>query len=69
MAGKQQAKKLSPRETEVLACFATLQLKEIAIKLFISYETVRTHLKNCVIKLNAKNPRHAILLAAHEGLI
>jgi DNA-binding NarL/FixJ family response regulator len=66
---KQQKESLSPREVEVLKLFVLLQKKQIATKLFIDYETVKTHIKNCVIKLNAKQPRHAIYIAKERGLI
>ena len=46
----------SKRERQVLHLIADeLTTKEIASTLFISYETVQTHRKNLLIKLNAKN--------------
>lgn len=46
----------SKREKEVLHLIADeLTTKEIAKQLYISYETVQTHRKNLLLKLNAKN--------------
>ncbi len=46
----------SKRERQVLHLIADeLTTKEIASMLFISYETVQTHRKNLLIKLNARN--------------
>ena len=48
--------KLSKREIEVLECIATGQTtQEIADHLFISKNTVETHRKNLLFKLQAKN--------------
>ena len=48
--------KLSIREIEVLALIMQgLTNNEIAEKLFISYETVKSHRKNILEKTNAKN--------------
>jgi len=44
------------REREVLHLIADeLTTKEIAQQLYISYETVQTHRKNLLIKLDARN--------------
>ena len=48
--------KLSPREMEVLGLIMQgFTNQEIADKLFISFETVRSHRKNILIKTNSKN--------------
>ena len=47
---------ISPREREILQLIAhELTTKEIADRLFISEETVRSHRKNLMIKVKAKN--------------
>lgn len=47
---------LSKREKEVLRMmFEGLTNKEIAEKLFISFETVKTHRKNILLKTGSKN--------------
>ena len=55
--------KLSPKELKVLSLVALgFSDKEIAIKLKISYGTVRTHVDKTVLKLNARNRANAILI-------
>jgi DNA-binding NarL/FixJ family response regulator len=66
---KKQKKKLSLRELEILKLYVLLQAKQIAIRLSIDYQTVKTHIRNCVIKLHAEQPRHAIYIAKERGLI
>ncbi len=66
---KKQLEKLSLRELEVLKLYVLLQAKHIAINLCIDYQTVKTHIRNCVIKLHAEQPRHAIYIAKERGLI
>ncbi len=54
-------KKLSDREKEVLQWLSKgFSYKEIAAKLFISIETVRTHIRNIYEKLHASNKAQAI---------
>lgn len=52
---------LTGREKEVLSLVAKgMQYKEIANKLFISYETVKKHLKNIYEKLHVQNKVEAL---------
>ena len=52
---------LSDREREVLHWLSKgFSYKEIAAKLFISTETVRTHIRNIYEKLHASNKREAL---------
>jgi len=61
---------LSEREIEVLKLIATgLTNQEIAEKLFISLNTVRTHTKNINSKLNVHSRTQAIARAKKLGLI
>ena len=66
---KKQRKSLSLRELEVLNLYVILQMKQIAKTLCIDYETVKTHIRNCVKKLHAEQPRHAIHIGTRLGLI
>lgn len=61
---------LTPRETEVLELIAAnASDKEIAGQLSISVYTVKTHVRNILSKLHAANRRHAIRIAARQGLV
>ena len=55
---------ISAREYEVLQQIASgLSNKEIAEKLFVSESTVKTHVSNLLVKLNAKRRTQAIQIA------
>ncbi len=60
---------LTPRELEVLH-YASLGLENshIADMLFVTVETVKTHLKAARYRLCAKNTTHACCLAIRAGL-
>jgi LuxR family maltose regulon positive regulatory protein len=61
---------LSERELEVLYLIAAgLRNKEIAEKLFISLNTVKTHLKNINSKLDVTNRTRAVARAKELGLL
>ena len=54
---------LSPKEVEVLTLVALgYSDKEIGIKLNIKYGTVRNHIDRVVLKLNAQNRTHAVVI-------
>ena len=59
---------LTDHELRVLKLYNYFDKKEIAARLKISYETVKTHLKNCIRKLHARHVRHAIYMAMRMGL-
>ena len=62
--------RLSPREREVLALTATgLTAEDVGTQLGVSVETVRTHTRNAVRKLGARNRLHAVVLASRSGEI
>ncbi|WP_200975902.1 response regulator transcription factor [Echinicola sp. 20G] len=69
--GKMQVnEKLSDREMEVLSCIANgLTTQEIGEQLFISKNTVETHRKNLLYKLQAKNTAELVNNAYKKGLI
>jgi DNA-binding NarL/FixJ family response regulator len=61
---------LSAREREIMQLLALGNTgDEVADQLFLSSETVKTHIRNAVAKLEARNRVHAIAIALREGLI
>jgi DNA-binding CsgD family transcriptional regulator len=61
---------LTPRETEVLQWLSAGKTTwEISVILKISRRTVEFHVANIVSKLDAANSRHAVAIAAAEGII
>lgn len=61
---------ITPREREVLTLVATgAGSDQIAARLTISTETVRSHIKNALGKLGARNRAHAVAVAARLKLI
>ena len=62
--------KITPREREVLHLIAyEHSTKEIATKLYVSYETANTHRRNIMDKLGAKNTAGVVRLAYERGLM
>ena len=61
---------LSPREREVLDLLAKgLNGEEVAERLVLSPETVRTHVRNAMEKLEANTRVHAVAIALRQGEI
>jgi len=61
---------ISPRELEVLNFMVEgLTNQEIADKLFVSVNTVKTHLKNIYLKLEVNNRARAVSKATEVGII
>jgi ATP/maltotriose-dependent transcriptional regulator MalT len=61
---------LSSRELDTLELIALgLSNQEIAAKLFISNNTVKTHVRNILFKLEAKNRNDAVLIAKEKGIV
>ncbi|HHH40406.1 MAG TPA: response regulator transcription factor [Chloroflexi bacterium] len=70
MAPPPPAARLTPRELEVLRWMATpATYREIAEHLVVSEETVRSHAKRILSKLQQPNRAQAVLAAVRAGLI
>ena len=62
--------RLSPREREVVHLVALGETaREIADDLHISHDTVRTHVRNAMAKLNARSRPQLVAVALGHGLI
>ena len=60
---------LSPRERRVLQQLSLgLTTRELATRLFVSENTIKTHLKNIYGKIGARNRAEAVLRAQALGL-
>ena len=69
-SGNGRDKTLSPREREILGLLSQgLSGEEAATQLFLSPETVRTHVRNAMTKLGAATRAHAVALALQRGEI
>jgi PAS domain S-box-containing protein len=61
---------LTPRERDVIARLALgMTGPEISAELYISSETVRTHVRNAMLKMNAHTRAQLVATALAEGLI
>jgi DNA-binding NarL/FixJ family response regulator len=69
-SASQRVPELTPRERDVLRLLADgLSNEEIGKRLYISAETVRTHLRKAMDKLGADTRTQAVALALREHLI
>jgi len=67
---KIESLEISKREYEVLQQIATgLSNKEIAENLFLSESTIKTHVSNLLLKLNAKRRTQAIQIAKDINIL
>lgn len=65
-----QALPLSPRELDVLHAVARGgNNREIGVRLGVSEGTVKTHMKNIMTKLGARDRTHAVTIALRRGII
>ena len=69
-AATQKQKSLSKREREIMDLLAQgLTGEQVAERLFLSPETIKTHIRNAMNKLEANTRVHAIAIALREGFI
>ena len=60
----------TPRETEVLQLVADgLANREIGERLFLSEETVKSHVRHLLAMLHARSRAHAVAVGFRRGLI
>jgi len=65
---RQGVRRTSKREAQVLGLLARgLTTEQVANDLFLSPETVQTHVRNATRKLGARGRLHAVILALGEG--
>lgn len=61
---------LTPREREILKLLADgMSNADVAAKLFISQETVKSHVRHILAKLEADTRTHAVAIALRESII
>ncbi|WP_282943843.1 response regulator transcription factor [Cellulomonas endometrii] len=69
-AVRASAWELTPREHDVLACLrSSMTSDEIAGSLFLSVNTIKTHMRSIYRKLGADGRRAAVREAVHRGLL
>ena len=69
-ARRSRLAQLSPREHEILALLSEgLTGRAIARRLFLSPETVRTHVRNATTKLGAKTRVQAVAMLVRERAV
>ena len=62
--------RLTPREKEVLTCLVNgRSYKMIGAELFISYETVRSHVKNIYEKLHVASLTEVVAKAINQRIV
>jgi DNA-binding NarL/FixJ family response regulator len=70
IAGKGQMDVLTPREREILQLLADgMSNVDVAAKLFISQETVKSHVRHILAKLEADTRTQAVAIALREAMI
>ena len=70
LAMRSESPNLTQRELDVLELLVSGQAnREIAKSLFVSEETVKTHVKNLLAKLGAEDRTHAVSVALKRGLV
>ena len=61
---------LTPRERQILQLLADgMSNADVAAKLFISQETVKSHVRHILAKLEADTRTHAVAIAIRESII
>jgi DNA-binding NarL/FixJ family response regulator len=70
VSGRGQAEILTPREREILQLLADgMSNADVAEKLFISQETVKSHVRHILAKLEADTRTQAVAIALREAMI
>jgi two-component system, NarL family, response regulator LiaR len=70
LAGRDQGLMLTAREREILQLLADgMSNADVADKLFISQETVKSHVRHILTKLEADTRTHAVAIALREAII
>jgi DNA-binding NarL/FixJ family response regulator len=70
LSGKDQTDMLTAREREILQLLADgMSNADVASKLFISQETVKSHVRHILTKLEADTRTHAVAIALRESII
>jgi len=70
VAGRGQADVLTPREREILQLLADgMSNADVAEKLYISQETVKSHVRHILAKLEADTRTQAVAIALREAMI
>jgi DNA-binding NarL/FixJ family response regulator len=70
IAGRGQMEVLTPREREILQLLADgMSNVDVAAKLFISQETVKSHVRHILAKLEADTRTQAVAIALREAMI
>jgi DNA-binding NarL/FixJ family response regulator len=70
LAGKDRDEMLTAREREILQLLADgMSNADVAAKLFISQETVKSHVRHILTKLEADTRTHAVAIALRDAII
>jgi DNA-binding NarL/FixJ family response regulator len=70
LSGKERDELLTAREREILQLLADgMSNADVAQKLFISQETVKSHVRHILTKLEADTRTHAVAIALREAMI
>jgi DNA-binding NarL/FixJ family response regulator len=67
---REPEQKPTPREIEVLQLISEgLVNREIGERLFLSEETIKSHVRHLLVKLQARSRAHAVAVGFRRGLI
>jgi DNA-binding NarL/FixJ family response regulator len=70
ITGRDSGDMLTTREREILQLLADgMSNADVAAKLFISQETVKSHVRHILAKLEADTRTHAVAIALREAII
>jgi DNA-binding NarL/FixJ family response regulator len=70
LSGKERDDMLTAREREILQLLADgMSNADVAAKLFISQETVKSHVRHILAKLEADTRTHAVAIALRDAII